>query len=677
MKKLVFILGIFLANLTVFGQHNEYKYPIYANGGIRVGENGDQWDSTKIMNGGLTFFLHNGNIKSMGNMIDPAVFGFDPSVSASTNRAALQQALDSTGIVTISKPGVYEMDSMIYVRSNTLFLCSPGVVLKRSKNYGAVLSNYGNYSGSQDSNIVVMNLTIDCNDYDGSLQSVRYGMRGNIEMYHIKNSEFRNIQILNEGSGAYGFNMSRWENVHINGLIVTGHKDGLDIGPGHNGLFENLTFDTYDDAMYLYISGNYTNCAWMDSIYNIVYRNVHDIPYPTKPSGYILRLTTASWADWASGNTYQPGNLCTNAGHLYIITNLSGTFTASDAPTHTSGIVTGSDGISWRYVNDYSMKYANINNITIENANVYDNSRLGLVTYGFLSSADAHNVYPGTETLSEVDDLRILNCSAANVGFLCESSGNLKNVYVNGNDLDSVAKIFNFPYYFDSSNVKVNIVFEGNFIHEGTAALLYNQKDGQKIDIFCSNNLVDSDINYLAIYSNSIYTDSIRVTTENIPIHESNLSDYAVNVNNSDIVRTENGLKQRYGNDFYLYPILIGKQYNPDPGFDDPTNWHPATGWSVSGGKASCDGSQTANSYIYYPCDTIYAGYETLNVITISNYSAGTLHFYDNATQFSGNGMHIVRCQYSGATIENNIIYADADFVGDIDEWRQYLIIKK
>ena len=47
MKKLVLILGMFLAALPLFSQ-NTYKYPIYANGGIRVGENGSLIDSAKF-----------------------------------------------------------------------------------------------------------------------------------------------------------------------------------------------------------------------------------------------------------------------------------------------------------------------------------------------------------------------------------------------------------------------------------------------------------------------------------------------------------------------------------------------------------------------------------------------------------------------------------------------------
>lgn len=48
MKKLFLILAIIFAGINLFGQ-NTYKYPMYFNGGVRIGLNGPLVDSTKIV----------------------------------------------------------------------------------------------------------------------------------------------------------------------------------------------------------------------------------------------------------------------------------------------------------------------------------------------------------------------------------------------------------------------------------------------------------------------------------------------------------------------------------------------------------------------------------------------------------------------------------------------------
>lgn len=58
--------------------------------------------------------------------------GASPSASASTNAAAIQAALNVGGLVTLNRPGIYQIGSTLKIGSNTNFVLGTGVEIKAS-----------------------------------------------------------------------------------------------------------------------------------------------------------------------------------------------------------------------------------------------------------------------------------------------------------------------------------------------------------------------------------------------------------------------------------------------------------------------------------------------------------------------------------------------------------------
>jgi hypothetical protein len=116
-------------------------------------------------------------------------------------------------------------------------------------------------------------------------------------------------------------------------------------------------------------------------------------------------------------------------------------------------------------------------------------------------------------------------------------------------------------------------------------------------------------------------------------------------------------------------PVYIGSELVTNGTFDTDSDWTKGTGWSISGGVASSDGTQTANSNLFQiPPITIGKLYSA--TYTISNYSAGGLYVYVGSSSKgafrSANGTYTDYILASGANA-GVYIQANANFVGSID----------
>lgn len=103
--------------------------------------------------------------------------------------------------------------------------------------------------------------------------------------------------------------------------------------------------------------------------------------------------------------------------------------------------------------------------------------------------------------------------------------------------------------------------------------------------------------------------------------------------------------------------------------FDADIDWTKGTGWTISGGDASCDGTQVANSDLYQENNlTVSAAHRVR--FTLSNCTAGGITPYCGltaGTQRTTNGVYeeIIICDAADDTF---YMRADSDFVGDIDD---------
>lgn len=117
----------------------------------------------------------------------------------------------------------------------------------------------------------------------------------------------------------------------------------------------------------------------------------------------------------------------------------------------------------------------------------------------------------------------------------------------------------------------------------------------------------------------------------------------------------------------YAEGIRRGDDVVTNGGFDTDTNWTKGDGWSISGGVATCDGSQTINTNLYQTA--LVDGRVYRITYTVSNRTAGTVNVYAGftgpGTARSADGTYTEILECDG----NAIIYiqGDSDFAGSID----------
>jgi hypothetical protein len=132
------------------------------------------------------------------------------------------------------------------------------------------------------------------------------------------------------------------------------------------------------------------------------------------------------------------------------------------------------------------------------------------------------------------------------------------------------------------------------------------------------------------------------------------------------IVVTPNGYKA--GELYAVIPVPSeGSEEVVNGDFATDTDWTKGTGWTISGGTASCDGTQTSNSFLY---QSVLSGITRAKTeITISNYTSGNLTVIlgggGSQDIFSANGTYT----FNGTKGSDNTFYikADSSFVGSVD----------
>jgi hypothetical protein len=115
----------------------------------------------------------------------------------------------------------------------------------------------------------------------------------------------------------------------------------------------------------------------------------------------------------------------------------------------------------------------------------------------------------------------------------------------------------------------------------------------------------------------------------------------------------------------------VGENLVTNGTFDSDSQWGKGVGWTISGGTASSDGSQTSGSSLTLNNASKYETGKTYTVtFTISNYSAGGVNPHIRGDAFgevSGNGTHTVTGVAGSSSPTGINMYASSTFVGSID----------
>jgi hypothetical protein len=421
---------------------------------------------------------------------NPKTFGFSPAASADQNVAALQTALSGGGLILIDTPGVYELNNTILLDSNTKLICAPGVVFKKVASYCNVLMNRGALTKEYNENITIDGLEISVNGYE-AMPTLVYGLRAQLGFFYVKNLTLRNFVCKDGGPSQYLMYLVTWERVHMENVRLEGDKDGIKLGKGHDAIFRNIDLTTYDDGTSLCGTDYPSVQVEVGDVYNVCYSNVTDHQYKNI-FGRTCLINTGSWADYADGNEYRSGDFCLKDGKLYQCINDHGFVGVSSvAPVHPSGIVTGTDTISWRYIQDCDFYHTDVYNITFDNC-IFEKSG-NLIAVWIEGSDFQRNFYPGTEKLANIWGLTITNCkmnASAEQVLIC-SMANLKDVVISNcvlNDLEAVIRMDGAAYN-DELNASItgctfrNIQYPLVAIHDGRKVVdwaLPFTKEGQR-----------------------------------------------------------------------------------------------------------------------------------------------------------------------------------------------------
>ena len=114
------------------------------------------------------------------------------------------------------------------------------------------------------------------------------------------------------------------------------------------------------------------------------------------------------------------------------------------------------------------------------------------------------------------------------------------------------------------------------------------------------------------------------------------------------------------------YVEVDGEELVTNGSFDTDSDWTKQTPWTISGGVASCDGTQTAVKFIYqtgigvvgktYKCE-----------FELTSYTSGSIKLSSNGidgNDISSTGTHIEYLTFSGSGC---FMTASTDFIGSID----------
>ena len=138
--------------------------------------------------------------------------------------------------------------------------------------------------------------------------------------------------------------------------------------------------------------------------------------------------------------------------------------------------------------------------------------------------------------------------------------------------------------------------------------------------------------------------------------------------NDASLVFLPSGGAGKDGKAYSMKPVPeYGSELVTNGDFATDSDWIKGTGWTISGGTANCDGTQTGNTLLYqnigHSSNTLYR-----LQFTISNYVSGTIDFaLDNPFFGAANSNGTFVFDITPSSVGNFIVRADENFVGSID----------
>lgn len=429
---------------------------------------------------------------TQSGFVDASEFGFSPDATGIVNAKALQEALDQTGTIVVSKPGIYKMAATVYLGSHTSLLFGNGIFLKKVDEQGVfshVIINKGAATKTYDEHIVVEGLQIIVNGMDVRMFKEAYGLHGQLAFFYVKDLRVERFRCMDLGRLQYGIHVCTFEDIVIHDVIIKGDKDGVHLGRGKRFTISNGVFQTYDDAVALnahdYSVGN-PELGWIE---DGVVENCHDLADGKKPVGFFCRILAGAWIDWKPGMEVQQSDAVVSNGRLYRVqAKPDGTiYTSTTRPIHEKGSQV-LDGITWGVVQDDVTYTAGVRNVVFRDI-FLEKPRIGFSVH-FDNDRYSRSYYPGADIPKQeqllFDNIRVIHNEKKEflsigtpVDVLTISNSSFKDsrIHFHGNQA--------MPYYLKT---KINI-YGCVFSKAGEMELVTNSVEGKAILLKTASNM--------------------------------------------------------------------------------------------------------------------------------------------------------------------------------------------
>ncbi len=335
-------------------------------------------------------------------MINAEEYGFLPENTPYKNSEALQNAVDMGGVIQVTAPGVYRVSEQIEIGDNTRLVFGEGVILYREASVCGVnrcaFINKGALKGEYNHNIEIVGLHLECNGVESNdfgVNSRIAGLRAQVAMIYIKDLKIDNFECHGLLEKDYAIQISAFKNINLDGLYITGNKDGVHLGWGDGFIIRNGKFCTFDDPIALnafdYATSN-THIGWIE---NGIIEDCVDLD-DNSTTGFFCRILGGAWCRWYKGMQVQHSDTVAVNGRTYrvLMNPKDGKLYFSDTPPcHEKGIAQY-DGINWIAVRNTEELDCGCRNIIIRNCTLQKKRNIG-IAISLNYDTYARSYYPG------------------------------------------------------------------------------------------------------------------------------------------------------------------------------------------------------------------------------------------------------------------------------------------
>ncbi len=436
--------------------------------------------------------------KESTGFTDASSFGFSPEASGIENVIAIQKAVDGGGTIIVSQPGIYKMASTLFIGSNTSLIFGNGVSLKKVDEQGAfaqVLINKGAITRTYDEKISVEGLHVIVNGVDNCSDLV-LGLRGLVGFSYVKDLKIKGFRCYDLTGCQYGMQITRFEDVIIEDVIIKGQKDGIHFGPGKRFTIRDGVFQTFDDAIALNGQDYSTSNPELGWIEDGIIENCYDLNQE-KTVGYFCRMLAGGWIDWKKGMKVQQSDAVVSNGKIYRVKmpadgTLYESVTQPDFETGTQIL----DGITWVMTQETITYTGGVRNIIFRNIQL-EKPRIPF-SIEFNMGRYNRSYYTGAEIPIQeniiLDNVKVMYDKniplvqiSSPVNMITITNSRLKNPLfrIYGNEVLPEYLKENIVSDFFKTSINIHDCI---FDHEGEMVLIHNTAKGKEIELKTSSN---------------------------------------------------------------------------------------------------------------------------------------------------------------------------------------------